>query len=468
MLNSLRSAHSLNATLPVVIILLMLLVGCAHPDNEAGKPNIVFIMVDDLGYGDLGCYENRYNLTTNIDLLAKQGLRFTDFHSNGPMCTPTRAAFMTGMYQHRLGSKFESAISGKTEHDQGMPLGALTIAELLKDAGYATGMFGKWHLGYLPPFLPHDQGFDEFRGLGSGDGDHHTHVDRWGREDWWHNNKPEMEEGYSTDLITRHSVRFIRDHRKEPFFLYVSYLAIHFPWQGPSDPGHRVAGTTYENDKWGIIPDRNNVRPHVKAMIESVDKGVGEIIQILKDLGVEKNTLVFFTSDNGGYIHYAHEFKNISDNGDLRGQKTELYEGGHRVPCIAYWPGRIPPGTETDETVLTMDMFPTFAALTGADIPGNKHLDGVNILPVLLNQRKLESRLIFWKMRNEIAIRKGPMKLVKTGEDPELYNLTTDLGEKNDISDQYPDLVTEMLKAYDEWHGDVTDHAERFEKEQDN
>ena len=157
-------------------------------------------------------------LTPNIDHLAEMGLRFTDFHSNGPMCTPTRAAFMTGMYQHRLGAKFEAALSGKTERDQGMPFGALTIAEVLKEAGYATGMFGKWHLGYMPPYLPHDQGFDEFRGLGSGDGDHHTHVDRWGREDWWHNNKPEMEDGYSTDLITRHSAQFIRDHRKDPFF----------------------------------------------------------------------------------------------------------------------------------------------------------------------------------------------------------------------------------------------------------
>jgi arylsulfatase A-like enzyme len=451
------------------MISLICITGCIKQDKDAGKPNIVFIMIDDLGYGDLGCYRNRFNLTPNIDGLAEQGLRFTDYHSNGPMCTPTRAAFMTGMYQHRLGRKFEGALSGKSHYDQGMPSGAITIAEVLKEAGYATGMFGKWHLGYQPPYLPHDQGFDEFRGLGSGDGDHHTHVDRWGREDWWHNNMPEMEDGYSIDLITRHSVQFIKDHREETFFLYVSHLAIHFPWQGPNDPAHREAGMSYENDKWGIIPDKNNVRPHVKAMIESIDKGVGEILQTLEDLELERKTLVIFTSDNGGYIHYANEFHNISDNGDFRGQKGEVYEGGHRVPCIAYWPGKILPGRETDETILTMDMYPTFATLAGAEIPGDKHLDGVNFMPVVLDQARLPSRFIFWKIRDERAIRKGAWKLVIIGEGAaELYNLENDPGEKNDISDKHPDLVTEFLKAYDDWHSDVSDHATTFDMDLNN
>ena len=458
----------ISASLAITIAFISI-TGCLSPGKGAGKPNIVFIMIDDLGYGDLGCYGNQINQTPNIDRLAEKGLKFTDYHSNGPMCTPTRAALMTGMYQHRLGRKFERALSGRTEHDQGMPSSALTIAELLKEAGYATGMFGKWHLGYRPPYLPHDKGFDEFRGLGSGDGDHHSHVDRWGREDWWHNNRPEMEDGYSTDLITRHSVQFIRDHREEPFFLYVSHLAIHFPWQGPDDPVHRKAGTTYENDKWGIIPDKENVQPHVKAMIESIDDGVGEIMETLKEVGLENNTLVLFTSDNGGYIHYAHEFHNISDNGKWRGQKGEVYEGGHRVPCIAYWPGRISPGTVTHETVLTMDMFPTFAALAGAEIPVDKHVDGVNILPVLFDRGSLQSRYIFWKIRNEIAVREGPWKLIIAGEaPPELYRLDTDPGEKNDVSEEHTDQVKVMLKAYDEWNSDVSDFAEKFEKLQIN
>ena len=186
-------------------------------------------------------------------------------------------------------------------------------------------------------------------------------------------------------------------------------------------------------------------------------------------LGLEKNTLVIFTSDNGGYVHYAYEFHNISDNGELRGQKAEVYEGGHRVPCIAYWPGRICPGTETDETVLTMDFFPTFAELAGAELPGNKHLDGVDILPVLTDQEKLQSRFVFWKMRNEKAIRKGPWKLVVIGEAaPELYNLENDIAEENNISDKHPELVSRMLKAYDVWYRDVSDYAAKFEQVQNN
>jgi arylsulfatase A-like enzyme len=266
-----------------------------------------------------------------------------------------------------------------------------------------------------------------------------------------------MEAGYSTDLITRHSIQFMRDHGAEPFFLYVSHLAIHFPWQGPDDPPHRVAGTTYENDKWGIIPDPNDVSPHVKAMTESVDNGVGEILQALNELGLENNTLLIFTSDNGGYIHYAHEFHRISDNGDLRGQKTEVYEGGHRVPFIAYWPGRILPGTKTDETVLTMDMFPTFAALAGAEIPLDKQPDGVNIGPLLLDGESLPSRYIFWKIGDEKAIRKGPWKLVSLGDNPpELYDLEKDIGETDNKADDHPELVSGMLKAYEEWHRDVS------------
>jgi len=453
------------AVVLIFYITLASLTGCFSPGSKAKQPNIVFIMIDDLGYGDVECFGSQYNQTPNIDRLAANGLKFSDFHSNGPMCTPTRAAFMTGMYQHRLGSKFEGALSGISHHNSGMPLEAITIAEVMKEAGYATGMYGKWHLGYLPPYLPNNQGFDDFRGLGSGDGDHHTHVDRWGREDWWHNDVLDLENGYSVNLITNNSIQFIRDHQDVPFFLYVAHLSIHFPWQGPDDPPHRVAGTTYENDKWGIIPDRNNVRPHVRAMIESVDKGVGEIIQTLKGLGLEENTLVIFTSDNGGYIHYDNNFHNISSNGPLRGQKGQVYEGGHRVPAIAYWPDKIKPGTITDETVLTMDMYPTFASLAGAKIPDNKKLDGVDILPLLLHGEKLPQRAVFWKIGYRSAIRKGQWKLVMHGKNErELYNLNDDIGETNDLSENHPKVVSEMLNAYEAWHCDVTGYASRWEK----
>jgi arylsulfatase A len=443
-------------------LLIITLIKCSSSRSKLDKPNIVFIMIDDLGYGDVACFGSKFIKTPNIDRMAAEGLKFTDFHSNGPVCSPTRAALMTGMYQYRLGSIFESPLSGKTTHDSGMPLEVVTIAEVLKESGYATGMYGKWHLGYLPPYLPNNQGFDDFWGLGSGDGDHHTHVDRWGREDWWHNDKLYLEDGYSADLITDHSIQFIHDHMKKPFFLYVAHLAIHFPWQGPDDPPHRLAGSTYENDKWGMIPDKNNVGPHVKAMVEVVDEGVGEIIQTLKNLGLEENTLVIFTSDNGGYLHYANEFHNISSNGPLRGQKGEVYEGGHRVPGIAYWPGMITPAT-TDETVLSMDMFPTFVSLAEAKIHEDNIMDGVDITPLLLHGTKLPERLIYWKIGNDIAVRQGSWKLVMRDEEaPELYNLKEDIGEINDLSKIHHGIVSDLLNEYEEWYLDMENYALRW------
>jgi arylsulfatase A len=429
--------------------------GCSL-EKKSKKPNIIFIMIDDLGYGDIGCYGSELNKTPNIDALAKGGMRFTDFHSNGPMCTPTRASLMTGMYQHRLGETFEAAISGKEDYDDGLPLGATTIAEVLKKSEYATGMYGKWHLGYHPPLLPADQGFDDFIGLGSGDGDHHSHIDRSGREDWWRNNELEMEDGYSTDLITDHSIDFIKAHKEKPFFLYVAHLSIHFPWQGPDDPPHRTEGVDWALDKWGVIHDKNDVRPHVKAMVESIDSGVGKIMQTLKKLNLEKNTLVIFTSDNGGYIHYSDSHFQISSNGPLRGQKTDVYEGGHRVPFIAYWPRKIKAGVESNELVMTMDMFPTFAELADSNVALD-NLDGRSILSHLLRQKSLSERAVCWKIRNERAIRKGKWKLALIGDnEPELYDLSVDIGEKSNLANRQPEVVEALVSEYKNWEADVT------------
>jgi arylsulfatase A-like enzyme len=420
-------------------------------------PNIIYIMIDDLGYGDIGCYGSKINSTPNIDRIASEGMLFTDYHSNGPMCSPTRAAFLTGMYQHRLGEMFESAISGKTDYDSGLPGETYTLPEALKDAGYATGMYGKWHLGYQPPFLPTNHGFDEFIGLVAGDGDHHTHIDRWGRKDWWHNEKIAMEDGYSTDLITDHSIDFIKRHKNKPFFLFVSHLSIHFPWQGPDDPPHRKAGNVYTDDKWGIIPNPDNVSPHVQSMISSVDKNTGRILETLDRLDLADNTLLIFTSDNGGYTHYGDTHSNISSNGPLRGQKTEVYEGGHRVPFIARWPGRIPAGTTSPALTMTMDMFPTFAALAGADLPGSLNLDGINLLAHLVDGETLPERPVCWKIGNERAIRKGSWKLCLIGDNPpELYNLSDDIGETSNLAEHHPELVRKLIEDYRVWEKSAT------------
>jgi len=440
----------------LLLFLVFILEGCGQIETPY-KPNIILIMIDDLGYGDIGCYGSKINHTPHIDKLAKGGKLFSDYHSNGPMCSPTRAALMSGMYQYRLGEKFERAISGKTDYNNGMPKEVFTIAEMFKSAGYTTGMFGKWHLGYHPPFLPHDQGFDKFIGLAAGDGDHFNHIDRWGREDWWHNEKLEMENGYTADLITDHSIEFIKRNRDNPFFLYVSHLSIHFPWQGPSDPPHRIKGIDYTNDKWGIIPDKNNVSPHIKAMIESIDSGLGMIMKTLSSCDLEENTLVIFTSDNGGYSHYADSHFNISSNRPLRGQKTEVYEGGHRVPFIAYWPGKIMAGSKSDEVIMTMDMFPTFTKLAGASIPMEQQIDGINILPQLYKNEKLSERIVCWKIGNEKAIRKGKWKLCMIGNNnPELFDLSIDIGETKNLASNSPKVVKQLIDEYKQWEIDVT------------
>ena len=306
--------------------------------------------------------------------------------------------------------------------------------------------------------MPANQGFDDFVGLGYGDGDHFTHIDRLGNEDWWHNDILKKEDGYSVDLITDHSVDFIKNNRDMPFFLYVSHLAIHFPWQAPDDPPQRELGKDYRSDKWGIIPDRDNVRPHVKGMIEAVDTGVGKIMATLKELDLEKNTLVIFTSDNGGYIEYkSGGFKNISSNGSLRGQKGTVYEGGHRVPFIAYWPQKVPAGKVSNETVMTMDIYPSIIELINGATKVEKKFDGKNVLPILLENRDIPERTVYWKIRDNKAVRKGVWKLVIIGQnEPQLYNLSIDIGESVDLSGNNPSIVKKMTKQYNKWEKDVT------------
>ncbi len=456
MVGEMRLKQPLGTCLALSMLLLFTM-GCKPRKSVNTRPNIIYILIDDLGYGDPGCYGSTVNHTPAIDRMASEGMIFRDFHSNGPMCTPTRAALMTGKYQHRFGAIFEGPLSGRTQRDKGLPLEARTIAEVLKGSGYATGMYGKWHLGYEPPFLPCSQGFDDFRGLGSGDGDHFTHINRWGVEDWWHNNAIDMEKGYSVDLITDHSISFIEKHQREPFFLFVSHLAIHFPWQGPDDPPQREKGKEYADDKWGIIGDRNNVSPHVKSMLEAVDTGVAKILLLLKKLELTERTLVVLASDNGGYIHYNNQFHKISNNGLLRGQKAEVYEGGHRVPCIAWWPGKIKPGSVSDDVVMSMDMFPTFATLAGAEVPTDLQLDGVEISKILFENAALPERAVCWKIGQDKAVRRGPWKLCMVENlDAQLFNLKDDIGESRDLSTEYPDTVNALLELYEDWERDVT------------
>ena len=423
--------------------------------NGMRPPNVVVILADDLGYADIGCYGNTRIRTPHLDALAAGGVRLTDFHANSSVCTPTRAALLTGRYQQRAGIE---TVFGM-DPDEGLSPDVKTLPSYLQQAGYATGAFGKWHLGRRPPFTPHSHGFDEFIGLHTGDGDHHSRVDRSGGVDWWHNDEPLVETGYTTDLVTRHSLAFIERHRAKPFFLYVAHLAVHFPWQGPHDRADRVVGGNYDGDaKFGSREDK---RAAFREMVEAFDASVGQIVGRLRELGLEKDTLVIFASDNGGYSVDHGGYVAVSSNGPWRGQKGDLYEGGHRVPAIFSWPGRIAPHRTSDATVLTMDLFPTVMELAGVPRPtGARASDGMSLVSHLVSQTPLPERTLFWRRGDTRAVRRGDWKLVANrAEAPQLFNLRSDPSEQIDLAARETERVSTLRLAFSGWEAEVAASA---------
>jgi len=406
------------------------------------QPNIIIIMADDLGYGDVSCYGSKKIQTPNIDALARGGMKFTDYHSNCPVCSPTRAALLTGRYQQRCGIEGVIYAKGSTRQT-GMALKETTFAEVLKKRGYATGIFGKWHLGYNVEFNPARQGFDEFVGYVSGNVDYHSHLDGAGFEDWWKNCEKVPEEGYCTDLITKHGIDFIERHRDEPFCLYLPHEAPHYPYQGRDDPPERLS-----SGRKGRKAKGDEILRAYKEMVEVMDEGVGRIVKTVRRLGLERKTFIFFCSDNGAT-------KNGS-NGVLSGYKGSLWEGGHRVPAVAYWPGKIKAGTITDETVLGMDLFATMASIAGVKLPEALKLDGVDVLPMLTEGGELPERTLFWRYRKEKAVRKGPWKLLIQDDKVRLFNLEEDLGEREDLADKKPDMVKQLEDELAAWEQEVS------------
>ena len=426
----------------------VILPGCANvPDcTSKRKPNIILIMADDLGYSDLSCYGNKRFTTPNIDALADAGIRFSDFHSNGAVCSPTRAALMTGRYQQRCG--VEGVVTAKSHRHTGMALQETTIAEVLKSAGYKTALFGKWHLGYDVKFNPKKQGFDEFIGFVSGNVDYHSHIDQEGHEDWWKNETLKPEHGYTTDLITEHGIRFINANKDRPFFLYLPHEAPHSPYQGRDDKADRTIG-----GKFPIPGSRKDQLGAYKEMVQAMDEGVGRIVTTVKKLGLEQNTFIFFCSDNGANPR--------GSNAPLNGHKGSLWEGGHRVPAIAVWPDRIKPATKTDQTAMTMDLFATIASIAQAPLPAGLELDGINLKNVLTFNKKLPARTLFWRAGKKKAARKGKWKLLIQADSIALYDLTDDIAEQNNLTLQYPHIVKSMQAQLDIWEKQVTLNVER-------
>ncbi len=414
-----------------------------QPEATAPKPNIVLIMADDLGYGGMSCYGNTELSTPALDSLAKNGLKFTDFHSNGSVCSPTRAALLTGNYQQRAGLEGVIYVRGETR-EVGLDTTEVTIAKLLKNNGYATGIMGKWHLGYNKEYNPVHHGFDEFYGYLSGNVDFHSHYDNAAIYDWWHNLDSLYEEGYVTDLITEHSVDFINQHKEEPFFLYVPHEAPHVPFQGRNDPAYRFPGEEFTYH--GPVEDTERA---YNEMVEVMDEGIGKIMETLEKNDLLENTLVIFISDNG-----AEKF---GHNGTLNGQKISLLEGGHRVPGIAYWKGKISPGVSS-ETIITMDLLPTILSITKT--PAGGDFDGIDISNVLFENGKLDERSLFWKYRKQKAARQNQWKLWVTETDTALFNLEQDLQETNNLADKHPDITEDLVQQLEAWEQDVNQNVE--------
>jgi len=389
------------------------------------------IVVDDLGYADLGVMGSTEIKTPNIDRLASTGVRFTNGYANSPICAPSRAALLTGRYPQRY--RYAGMTRFLPEEKRGLRTAEVLLAEVLKQAGYATGAIGKWHLGVRPEYHPLSRGFDEYFGFLEGA---HRH-NRWNSPNApFHRGREEIAgHEYLTHAFTREATEFIERHRDERFFLYLAYDAVHFPFQVPA---------RYEN-LFRHVEDKQ--RRRALGMITALDEGIGQVLGKLREAKLEKDTLIFFLSDNGGGVH--------SDNGPLRGGKNSLYEGGIRVPFFVRWPARLTPA-EYDEVVSAIDVFPTAVAAAGAAAAPDLALDGVDLLPYLTGERAgLPHAVHFWALRNRLAVRQGTKKLLFSADETLLYDLAGDPGETHDLAAADAELVKELRTAALRWQAQM-------------
>jgi arylsulfatase A-like enzyme len=407
------------------------------------KPNIVILLADDMGYGDTGvtgCPDIR---TPNIDRLASEGVRFTHAYCNGPVCSPTRAALLTGQYQQRSGI---DRVLYVNERERGLPLEAVVLPEVLKSTGYVSGLMGKWHLGYPKKYFPTRQGFDEFMGFVAGNIDYFAHTDRLRNPDLWKNESPIQDSRYMTQLIADESIRFIDRHKSQPFFLYAAFNAPHDPYQGPND--RDTAGNqplTYQTRR---------TRTAYRSMVECLDENIGRILAHLERRQLNNDTVVFFMSDNGGLPVVAR-------NAPFRGFKGTLWEGGIRTPLLARWTGHFPAGILTDEMAMAMDLFPTCIALAGAELPKDRKIDGVNLLDVCRGGGKLRRDSVFFhykapKASEQKAMVQENWKYLLDEQGREhLFNLKADQSEQNDVASENLQRLAEMKDRYGIWLKDV-------------
>jgi arylsulfatase A-like enzyme len=407
------------------------------------SPNFIFILADDLGYADLGCYGSRIPRSPAIDALAASGLRFTQGYANSPVCSPTRYALLTGRYQYRFRGGAEEPISfqRQSEPEMAVPAGHPTLPSQLRAAGYATALIGKWHLGRPPHCGPLKSGYEEFFGPLGGGVDYFSHRGRGGEPDLYEGEEAVEVEGYLTDLLSDRAVHYVRRQAggSRPYLLSLHYTAPHWPWQTrecADRPGRSPASITHT--------DGGSVEIYYQ-MIRQMDEGIGRLIDALKQAGLYHNTLITFTSDNGG--------ERFSDVWPLVGQKMELLEGGIRVPMIASWPARIAAGSVTAQVAITMDWVATFLDTAGV-APDPRHaLEGMSLLDTFDNPGLVKERELFWRMlyRQQAALRSGDWKYLRIGVNEYLFDLRTDVRERANIARHHPERMAEMKRRYAAW-----------------
>jgi arylsulfatase A-like enzyme len=450
-------------TIPLRLVALSLLfAGSVIFADTPRKPNIIFVLVDDMGYADIGCYGAKDIRTPNIDRLAREGVKFTDFYANAPVCTPTRCAFITGRWQQRVGFEWAMGFTAEQfrrvggqwveepdKHALGLPASETSIAKMLKAAGYATGAFGKWHLGYPPQFNPTRHGFDEYFGTLLGHSDYYRYEYFDGTYELREGENTVKASGYLTDLLNQHAVEFVRKHAKEPFFLYLPHQAVHAPFQPPGRPEPKV---TKEN-----MYDGN--RQIYAAMLEKIDDGVGMLLAELEKQGIADNTLIVLSSDNGG--------ERFSDNSPLFNHKTTLWEGGIRVDCLMRWPGHLPAGKVTKQPAITMDLTSTFLAIAGAQPPPGRKLDGINLISILTGAQPEQERTFFWRVdraqRKQKAVRHGKWKYVQDGVVVDmLFDLENDISERRDLAYQHPEILADLKARLKAWEEEMAKEPTQF------
>lgn len=435
--------HNINTMKKILILILGLICGIAHSQN---RPNIVFILSDDAGYADFGFQGSDVMITPNLDKLAEQGMKFTQAYVTAAVCGPSRAGMLTGKYQQRFGYE-ENNVPGYMDNnaclsddDMGLPLLEITMGDYLKERGYKTGYFGKWHMGNADCFHPFNRGFDVFHGFRGGARsyyDYNSENPNFKHEDWLEHGYGAYAESekYLTHELADQAMLFMEENKGQPFFVFLSFNAVHTPMHA-------------EEELLKQFPQLTGKRQKLAAMTLSMDNAIGRVLDKLKELKLDNNTLVVYTNDNGGPSD-----SNASLNKPLSGTKANHLEGGIRVPLLMRFPPAINASAIYSKPVSTLDLLPTFYSAAGGDVDSLKSIDGVDLLPYLKSEKSgRPHQTLYWKKENRGAIRDGDWKLLRFPDRPaELYNIASDISEVNNLSDQYPEKVKELYKKLFEW-----------------